>query len=126
MRCKRCGNNMSLNEDSDYHCICGNIVYQNSIGINGRKCKRCGSGHVVKDGKHRGFQWYLCRDCGYHYSNPYSIHKMRAPKIVVEFALALMRRGYQSPAISKHIQRVYEYEVSERSVRRWRSLMDVL
>lgn len=30
-------------------------------------CKRCNSQHIVKSGKVRGKQRYLCKQCGYHF-----------------------------------------------------------
>ena len=33
------------------------------------KCPACGDTHTVKNGKRKGVQTYVCRECGYQFRN---------------------------------------------------------
>ena len=38
------------------------------------KCKKCGSTHIVKNGKRRKVQCYLCRNCKHQFTSEFGRH----------------------------------------------------
>lgn len=53
-------------------------------------CGRCGSGSYHKSGRMKGRQRYLCRDCGYHFTNTHGRGYTLETKL---WALRLYKEG---------------------------------
>ncbi|BCS92576.1 MAG: hypothetical protein MjAS7_1184 [Metallosphaera javensis (ex Sakai et al. 2022)] len=64
-------------------------------------CPSCGSNHVVKNGKIRGRQFYLCRECGRKFVEGAKHHHDRS---VRERALRMYANGMSMRAISRVLQ----------------------
>ena len=47
------------------------------------KCKKCGSGYLVKNGKRKGEQCYLCRNCKHQFISEYGRHTEWEEKMAV-------------------------------------------
>ncbi len=41
--------------------------------MNKKKCPVCKTLHTIKNGKRRGVQLYLCKDCGYQFRAGFSL-----------------------------------------------------
>ena len=47
------------------------------------KCKECGGGHIVKNGKRKGVQCYLCRSCKHQFTSEFGRHGAWEVKMAV-------------------------------------------
>ena len=47
------------------------------------KCKRCGCEHIVKCGKRKGRQCYLCRNCGHQFVSVSGRHTLQEKQCAV-------------------------------------------
>ncbi len=87
------------------------------------KCDKCGSFQVVKNGKRYNKSGvvtiFLCKDCGFHFSDKNGFKKRRSEPEKIALALDLYFRGLSIRKVAEHLQQVYDLHVSHMTVYRW-------
>jgi transposase-like protein len=94
----------------------GNVTYTETITI---LCKFCGSENVVKYGKKRGVQYYLCRDCNHTFAGNDAIPGMRYSSEQIAAALSMFYDGLSLNAIRRQLQSIYAVYPSNSTVYEW-------
>jgi len=56
-------------------------------------CKYCDSIHIVKNGKVRGKQQYLCKECGHQFTEGSNFPKMRTKSRIISTSIDLYFEG---------------------------------
>ena len=82
-------------------------------------CKYCDSTHVVKNGKVRGKQSYLCKNCGHRIVNPKSFPNMKTEARVISTAIDLYYEGLSVRKVANQIKKIFGVQSSQVSVWNW-------
>ena len=85
----------------------------------GIKCKFCDSNDLVRYGKYRGTQLYLCRKCGRKGTDNNALPGMKIPPEVVGAALSLHCEGLSYSAIRSQLFQIYCIEPSRATIHKW-------
>jgi len=130
-------------EDNKWSCTCNHhqqakrdcihilaVKFQNSLkenkdGIIQDKpiCEKCNSTNIVKNGRRKNksgvINRYLCKECGYRFTDENGFKKRRCNPEKIALALDLYFRGLSVRKIAEHFQQVYNLNVSHMTVYRW-------
>lgn len=82
-------------------------------------CKYCGSEKVVKNGKLRGKQTYLCKNCGHRIVNPTSFPNMKTESRIIATAIDLYYEGLSVRKVANQIKKIFGVHSSQMSVWNW-------
>lgn len=82
-------------------------------------CKYCGSEKLVKNGKVRGKQSYLCKNCGHRIVNPKSFPKMKTESRIIATAIDLYYEGLSVRKVQTQLKKIFGIESSQVSVWNW-------
>ncbi len=86
-------------------------------------CDKCGSHNIVKNGKRKNksgvVNTYLCKQCGYRFTDSNGPRRRRTDPELIALALDLYFRGLSVRKVSEHFQQVYNLKVSHMTVYRW-------
>jgi transposase-like protein len=86
-------------------------------------CDKCQSTNIVKNGIRKNksgmVHRYLCKECGYRFTEDNGFKKRRSDPEKIALALDLYFRGLSVRKISEHFQQVYNLDVSHMTVYRW-------
>jgi len=81
------------------------------------KCKNCGAGHAVRNGKVRGKQRYLCKECGFNFveGDARTNEKIAAKKAMLILLYSLGKASFNMLARLFNIwpSQVYRWVVQE-------------
>jgi len=87
------------------------------------KCDKCGSKNTVKNGMRRNqsgmVNRYLCKECGYRFTDNNGFKKRRNEPEKIALALDLYFRGLSVRKIAEHFQQAYNLKVSHMTIYRW-------
>ncbi len=83
------------------------------------RCKFCHAERVVRNGKRKGVQYWLCRECGKTFGSRQTIPGMRYPVPVVAFTLTSYCRGWGIDSIRKYAQRRFGVTPSNPTIHTW-------
>lgn len=93
-------------------------VFKTSI-----KCEKCNSTNIVKNGKRKNksgvINRYLCKECGFRFTDNDGFKKRRSDPEKIALALDLYFRGLSVRKVAEHFQQVYNLQVSHMTVYRW-------
>ena len=96
---------------------------KDNILENNLKCEKCNSTNVVKNGKRKNksgvINRYLCKECGFRFTDNDGFKKRRSDPEKIALALDLYFRGLSVRKVSEHFQQVYNLNVSHMTVYRW-------
>jgi putative transposase len=84
-----------------------------------RRCKYCGSYHVVRYGHSGQVQRLLCRDCGKTFMDTDALPGMKTPAIQIASALSMYYGGMSLNAIRRHLDQQYNNRPSDSTVYEW-------
>ena len=87
--------------------------------LEGIKCKFCGSGDVVRYGKSKDLQLYLCRKCGRKGTDNKALPGMKIPPQVIGAALSMFYEGLSFSAIRRQLWQIYHVEPSRAAIYGW-------
>jgi transposase-like protein/predicted RNA-binding Zn-ribbon protein involved in translation (DUF1610 family) len=86
-------------------------------------CEQCGSDDIVKNGKRNNksgiINRYLCKNCGFRFTNNQGFQKKRADPEKIALALDLYYRGLSVRKVAEHFQQVHNLDISHMTVYRW-------
>ncbi len=82
-------------------------------------CKYCGSERLVKNGKLRGKQTYLCKNCGHRIVNPESFPNMKTESRVIATAIDLYYEGLSVRKVANQVKKIFGVQSSQVSVWNW-------
>jgi len=83
------------------------------------KCKYCGSENVVKNGKIREKQSYLCKNCGYRFYLDGKFVRMKTDKNIIVSALNLYYDGLSLRKAQRNLEQVFGERVSQVTILNW-------
>lgn len=83
------------------------------------RCKFCGSWAVVKNGKRRGTQYWLCKDCGRGFVDNKALPRMKYPMDIIADAVYDYYAGNSLNKISEGIEHKAKLKPSTSSVYGW-------
>ena len=87
------------------------------------KCEKCNSTNIVKNGKRKNksgvINRYLCKECGFRFTDNEGFKKRRSNPEKIALALDLYFRGLSVRKVAEHFQQVYNLHVSHMTVYRW-------
>jgi len=82
-------------------------------------CKYCGSSKVVKNGKVKGKQQYLCKTCKHQFIDGSNFPKMRTKSKIISISLDWYFEGFSVRKIQNQIAKVFEVSVSQVTIWKW-------
>ena len=82
-------------------------------------CKYCQSPNVIRYGKYKNTQYYLCKDCDRKFANPDCIPKMQIPTKIIADALNMYYEGLSEAEIRRNLIQQDNCYVSTGSVYNW-------
>ena len=85
----------------------------------GIRCKFCGSQDLVRYGKSKGLQLYLCHVCGRKGTDNKALPGMKFLPGIIDKALSLHYRGFSYSNIKHQLQQKYEIEPSRSTIYEW-------
>jgi len=83
------------------------------------ECKYCGSESVVKNGKIREKQSYLCKDCGHRFYLDGKFARMKNDKAVIVSALNLYYDGLSLRKAQRNLEQIFGEKVSQVTILNW-------
>ncbi len=83
------------------------------------KCKRCGSNNVVKFGRLKGVQRWLCKDCRYKFADNKAFPGMKIPAEQIAWAVCMYYEGIAFKEICRYLQQTYNSYPSDSTVYGW-------
>jgi putative transposase len=82
-------------------------------------CKFCSSANVVRNGKRKGTQYWLCKDCGHGFVANNALPRDRYPLAVAARAVSDYYSGKSLTGIREGIKQDYGLEPADSSVYNW-------
>ena len=86
-------------------------------------CDKCNSTNIVKNGKRKNksgvINRYLCKECGFRFTDNEGFKKRRSDPEKIALALDLYFRGLSVRKVAEHFQQVYNLHISHMTVYRW-------
>ena len=82
-------------------------------------CKYCNSTNVVKNGKVRGKQQYLCKECKHQFIEGSQFPKMRTESRLISTAVDLYYEGLSVRKVQNQIEKIFGVLVSQVTVWKW-------
>lgn len=83
------------------------------------RCKFCGSRDLVRYGRYRGVQRYLCRDCGRKGADNDALPNMKVPPKVIGTALSMYYEGMSFGAIGRQLWQLFHIKPSKSTLYGW-------
>jgi len=83
------------------------------------KCKYCTSENVVKNGKVRGKQSYLCKDCGHRFYLDGKFARMKTNKNIIVAALNFYYDGLSLRKAQRNLEQVFSETISQVTILNW-------
>jgi transposase-like protein len=83
------------------------------------QCKYCGSEKVTKNGKVKGKQQYICKNCGHQFITASDFPKMRIKSRIISTSIDWYFEGLSVRKIQNQIAKVYGVYVSQVSIWKW-------
>ena len=83
------------------------------------RCKFCGSRDLVRYGRYRGIQRYLCQECGRKGANNRALPRMQVPPEVIGAAISMFYEGMPLSAISRQLWQIYRIQPSRATIYGW-------
>jgi transposase-like protein len=91
--------------------------------VNTEGCKNCGSTNIVKIGVrhniHTDVQRFLCKDCGFKFSQNEGFEKVKATSKAITIALDLYFKGVSQRKIVEHLKMFENIKVTQPCVLKW-------
>ncbi len=84
-----------------------------------RKCKHCGSYHIVRFGHNKQRQRLLCRDCGHTFMDNEDLPSMKTSAEIIASAVGMFYEGMSLNAIRRQIQQTHGIYPSDSTVYEW-------
>lgn len=88
--------------------VCGQIT-----------CKFCKSTKVVRNGKRRGIQYYICRNCGKGFVDNEALPGMKYPIEVISSVMYQHHSGLSINKIGEQIKRQYNLYPANSTIHNW-------
>jgi transposase-like protein len=83
------------------------------------QCKYCDSEKVVKDGKVKGKQQYVCRSCGHKFIEGSDFPKMRVESRIISTALDMYYEGLSVRKVQNQLQKIFGIQIGKSAVWKW-------
>jgi putative transposase len=90
------------------------VAFDNEFG-----CKFCGSLHIIKYGKRKGVQYYMCKDCARKFVFNKGFEGMCYDARLVAATLDLYFKGVSLRKIADHLKQFYGLDIDHSTVYRW-------
>ena len=84
-----------------------------------RRCKFCNSRNIVRNGKRRGTQYWLCKNCGRGFVDNQALPKMKYPAEAIGSAIYQYYTGSSLDEIRGHIDQHYNTRPSGSTIYSW-------
>jgi transposase-like protein len=85
----------------------------------GTRCKFCQSNRIIKNGKYKNTQYWLCKDCGHCFTDNQCLPKMRYPPVTVATAVQNYFDGDSLGQICRNIEKNINIAPSTSTVYGW-------
>ena len=95
------------------------LIPTKRLPIGDVKCKFCGSRNLVRYGKYRGIQRYLCRDCNRKGADNDAMPGQQSSPDIIGAAISMFYEGMSFNGISRQLQQMYHVRVSATTLYRW-------
>lgn len=82
-------------------------------------CKYCTSEKVVKDGKVKGKQQYVCRSCGHKFIEGSNFPRMRIESRIISTALDMYFEGLSIRKVKTQLEKIYHIQIGKSAVWKW-------
>jgi transposase-like protein len=82
-------------------------------------CKYCTSEKVVKDGKVKGKQQYVCRSCGHKFVEGSDFPKMRVESKIISTALDMYYEGLSVRKVQNQLQKIFGIQIGKSAIWKW-------
>jgi len=82
-------------------------------------CKYCDSTKIVKNGKVKGEQQYLCKVCGHQFIEGSDFPKMRTESRIISTSIDLYFEGLSVRKVQTQIAKIFGVEVSQVTIWKW-------
>jgi len=82
-------------------------------------CKFCGSKRLIRYGRNRGIQRWLCKKCGRRFVDNDALPRMKTPMAEVASALTMFYEGLSLNAIRRNLDQIYKDYPSDSTVYEW-------
>ncbi|MCJ7630815.1 IS6 family transposase [Candidatus Bathyarchaeota archaeon] len=82
-------------------------------------CKYCTSEKVVKDGKVKGKQQYVCRSCGHKFIKGSDFPKMRVESRIISTAIDMYYEGLSVRKVKTQLEKIYGIQIGKSAVWKW-------
>jgi putative transposase len=83
------------------------------------KCKYCGSERIVKNGRVREKQSYLCKSCGHRFYLDGKFARMKTDKNIIVAALNLYYDGLSLRKTQRNLEQVFGERISQVTILNW-------
>ena len=82
-------------------------------------CKYCGSEKVVKDGKVKGKQQFVCRSCGHKFVEGSDFPKMRVESRIISTAIDMYYEGLSIRKVQNQLQKIFGIQIGKSAIWKW-------
>lgn len=82
-------------------------------------CKYCNSERVVKDGKVKGKQQYVCRSCGHKFVEGSDFPKMRVESRIISTAIDMYYEGLSVRKVQNQLQKIFGIQIGKSAIWKW-------
>lgn len=82
-------------------------------------CKYCTSEKVVKDGKVKGTQQYVCRSCGHKFVEGSDFPKMRVESRIISTAIDMYYEGLSVRKVQNQLQKIFGIQIGKSAIWKW-------
>jgi transposase-like protein len=82
-------------------------------------CKYCTSEMVVKDGRTKGKQQYVCRSCGHKFVKGSDFPKMRVESQIITTAIDMYFEGLSVRKVRTQLEKIYHIQIGKSAIWKW-------
>lgn len=82
-------------------------------------CKYCGNENIVKDGKAKGKQQYVCHSCGHKFIEGSDFPKMRVESRIISTAIDMYYEGLSVRKVQNQLQRIFGIQIGKSAIWKW-------
>jgi transposase-like protein len=82
-------------------------------------CKYCGSEKVVKDGKVKGKQQYVCRSCDHKFTEGSDFPKMRVESQIISAGIDMYFEGLSVRKVQNQLQKIFDVQIGKSAIWKW-------
>lgn len=83
------------------------------------QCKYCSSEQIVKNGKIRDKQSYLCKKCGHRFTRPKTFPNMKTESRIIATAIDLYYEGLSVRKVQNQLEKIFGVHSSQVTVWKW-------